>query len=680
MPGWQPIDSLCINAIRALSMDAVEKARSGHPGMPMGAAPMAYVLWERFLRHDPADPAWPDRDRFVLSAGHGSMLLYALLHLCGYDLPTAELERFRQWESRTPGHPERGVTPGVESTTGPLGQGFGNAVGIAMAEAFLAARYNRPNHRLIDHRTFVIASDGDMMEGVASEAASLAGHLRLGKLIVLYDDNHVTIEGDTKLAFSEEVGRRFEAYGWHVERVEDGNDLAAIEGALGRAAADGSRPSLVRVRTHIAYGSPNKQDSADAHGSPLGAEEVKLAKQRLEWPEERPFAVPAEVRRHMGAAVERGRRLQEEWSERRDAFRSEHPGPYAEWERVLKGGLPEGWDQNLPSFDPGSGAVATRKASGAALNALAAKIPTLIGGSADLAPSTSTLLKGEGDFAAASRGARNLRFGVREHAMGAILNGMALHGGVRPYGATFLIFSDYMRPSIRLAALMGLPVIYVFTHDSIGLGEDGPTHQPVEQLASLRAVPNLTVIRPCDAAETVEAWKAAMQIRSGPVALVLTRQDLPVLDRSSLASAAGLARGAYVLADPSGRQTTLDLILIATGSEVSLALAAREKLASRGVSARVVSMPSWEIFERQPREYQTQVLPSGVAARLSVEAGSPFGWERWVGAAGAIVGLRRFGASAPGKILFEKLGFSAEAIVERAVELLDGGGSSKRGR
>jgi transketolase len=668
MGRFQPIDDLCVNALRALSIDAVEKARSGHPGMPMGAAAMAYVLWTRFLRHDPSDPAWPDRDRFVLSAGHGSMLLYALLHLSGYDLPLSELERFRQWGSRTPGHPERGHTPGVETTTGPLGQGFGNAVGMAVAEAFLAARFNRPQHTIVDHRVFVIASDGDLMEGVASEAASLAGHLRLGKLIVLYDDNRVTIEGSTDLAFSEDAGRRFEAYGWQVQHVEDGNDLDALEQALGRAAADASRPSLIRVRTHIGYGSPNKQDSAEAHGAPLGAEEARRSKERLGWPPEPPFLVPEEARRHMEQARERGRRLHGEWNERLRSYRRAHPEAAAELERAWRGELPEGWDRDLPAFEAPAAPMATRKASGLALNAAAKRIPTLLGGSADLAPSTNTLIQGEGDFSAGDRLARNLRFGVREHAMGAILNGMALHGGVRPYGATFLIFSDYMRPSIRLAALMGLAVIYVFTHDSIGLGEDGPTHQPVEHLPSLRAIPNLTVIRPADAAETSEAWRAALESRGGPVALVLTRQDLPVLDRRVLAPASGLHRGGYVLAGGEGRP---DLILIASGSEVSLALEVRERLAARGVRARVVSLPSWEIFERQSEEHREQVLPSGVEARLAIEAGSPFGWERWVGTRGGCVAVRRFGASAPGKVLMEKFGFTAESVEQQALALLE---------
>ncbi|MEE9218706.1 MAG: transketolase [Acidobacteriota bacterium] len=663
MARLQPIDTLCINTIRTLAIDAVEKAASGHPGMPMGTAPMAYLLWTRFLRFNPADPGWPDRDRFVLSAGHGSMLLYALLHLCGYALPLSELRNFRQWESRTPGHPEHGLTPGVETTTGPLGQGISTAVGMAMAEAHLAARFNRPGHSLVDHRTFVIAGDGDLMEGISSEAASLAGHLRLGKLVVLYDDNRITIEGDTSLAFSEDVGRRFEAYAWQVLHVDDGNDLEAIHSALESAVAQGGRPSLIRVRTHIGYGSPNKQDSAQAHGAPLGTDETRLTKQRLGWPTEPAFLVPEEVRRHMAAAGERGRRLQEEWSARRDAFSKAHPAEHAAWERALSAEPESGWDAELPSFDPKGGGRSTRKASEAAINALAARVPFLIGGSADLAPSTNTLIKGEGDFSAANPAGRNLRFGVREHAMGAILNGLAVHGGVRPYGATFLIFSDYMRPAIRLAALMGLPVIYVFTHDSVALGEDGPTHQPVEQLAALRAIPNLTVIRPADANETVEAWKVALRRRDGPVALVLTRQSLPVLERGPLAPASALARGGYVLADTQGEP---DLILIATGSEVSLALEARGLLAAEGIAARVVSLSSWEIFSQQPPQYRDQVLPASVEARLGIETASPFGWERWVGLRGEMVALERFGASAPGKVVLEKLGFSPGQIASRA--------------
>ena len=669
------IDTLCVNCIRTLSMDAVEKAASGHPGLPMGTASMAYAVWNDFLRFNPADPSWPDRDRFILSAGHGSLLLYSLLHLTGYDLPLTELQSFRQWGSRTPGHPEHGLTPGVETTTGPLGQGISNAVGMAMAEAFLAARFNRPGHTLVDHRTFVIASDGDLMEGVTSEAASLAGHLGLGKLIVLYDDNHITIEGDTALAFQEDVGRRFEAYGWQVQGLEDGNDLASLRKAIGHAVSASDKPSLIRVRTHIAYGSPNKQDTAAAHGSPLGAEEVRLTKENLGWPAEPAFHVPQEVRQHMKIPGDRGRKLQTEWNARHHAYHEKFPAEYESWERALRGELPRGWDEALPTFHPKDGAMATRKASGAAINALAPRIPELLGGSADLAPSTNTLIKGDEDFTAENPGGRNLRFGVREHGMGAILNGMALHGGLRPYGATFLIFSDYMRPTIRLAALMKLPVIYVFTHDSIGLGEDGPTHQPIEQLAALRAIPNLTLIRPADANETVQAWRYALEARDGPVALVLTRQGLPIYERRD--PALSVSKGGTILADTDG---TPDIILIATGSEVAVAMEARDILSKEGVAARVVSLPSWEIFERQPEEYRNRILPPAVGARLAVEAATPFGWERWTGSDGEIVGLDRFGASAPGKVVMQKLGFSAQNVADRARALLERHTQSRSGR
>ncbi len=660
------IDTLCINCIRCLAMDAVEKAASGHPGLPMGAASMAYAVWDDFLRFNQDDTGWPDSDRFILSAGHGSMLLYTLLHLTGYDLPLSELQNFRQWDSLTPGHPEHGLTPGVETTTGPLGQGISNAVGMAMAEAFLAARFNHPGHTLVDHRTIVIASDGDLMEGVASEAASLAGHLGLGKLIVLYDDNHITIEGDTTLAFQEDVGRRFEAYGWQVQGIEDGNDLASLRKALEHAVSASGKPSLIRVRTHIAYGSPNKQDTAAAHGAPLGAEEVRLTKENLGWPAEPTFHIPAEVRQHMKAPGDRGRKLQEEWHTRRDAYREKFPAEYESWDRALRGELPKGWDEALPTFDPKDGSMATRKASGAAINALAPRIPEFLGGSADLAPSTNTLIKGGEDFTAGNPGGRNLRFGVREHGMAAILNGMAVHGGVRPYGATFLIFSDYMRPSIRLAALMGLPVIYVFTHDSIGLGEDGPTHQPIEHLAALRAIPNLTLIRPADANETVQAWRYALQKNDGPVALVLTRQGLPIYERRDVALS--VSKGGTILADTDG---TPDIILIATGSEVALAMEARDILGKQGVAARVVSLPSWEIFERQPEDYRNRILPPAVGARLAIEAATAFGWERWTGSDGEIVGLNRFGASAPGKVVMQKLGFCAQNVADRARALLE---------
>jgi transketolase len=662
------LDQLCINTLRTLAMDAVQKANSGHPGMPMGAAPMAYILWTRFLKHNPANPHWPDRDRFVLSAGHGSMLLYGLLHLTGYDLPLEELQNFRQWGSRTPGHPEHGLTPGVETTTGPLGQGFANGVGMAIAERFLAERFNRPGHTVVDHTTYAIVSDGDLMEGVASEAASLAGHLGLGKLTYLYDDNHISIEGSTDLAFTEDVECRFQAYGWHVQRVDDGNDLAAITAAIEAAQSTTEQPSLIMVRTHIAYGSPGKQDTAAAHGAPLGEEEVRRTKENLGWPTEPPFYIPDEVLPHFREAVERGRTWEAEWQARFEDYAAQYPQLAAEWQTAMNGQLPVGWDANLPDFVPADGPLATRKASGQVLNAIAPYLPTLLGGSADLAPSNNTLLKQYESISGDDFTGRNLHFGVREHAMGSITNGMALHGGLIPYTGTFLIFSDYMRPPIRLAAMMGLPVVFIFTHDSVWLGEDGPTHQPIEQLAALRAIPHLIVLRPADATETVEAWRVALTHRDGPVALALTRQKLPVLECTELANADGVARGGYVLADAEGEQP--DILLIATGSEVHLALEAREQLAEQGVEARVVSMPSWELFDRQPPTYRDQVLPPTVTARLAIEAGVPQGWHRYVGSAGEVIGLDRFGASAPYKVLMEKFGFTAENIVSRALALL----------
>jgi len=662
------LDHLCINTIRTLAMDGIQKANSGHPGMPMGTADMAYVLWTQFLKHNPANPAWPDRDRFVLSAGHGSMLLYSLLHLTGYDLPLDELKNFRQWGSRTPGHPEHGLAPGVEVTTGPLGQGFAIGVGMAIAERFLAAHFNRPSHTIVDHFTYAIVSDGDLMEGVSYEAASLAGHLRLGKLIYLYDDNDISIEGSTDLAFTEDVGARFQAYGWHVQHV-DGYDLAAIAGAIRAAQAETTRPSLIVARTHIGFGSPHKQDTAEVHGSPLGEEEVRLTKQNLGWPVEPPFFIPDQALAHFRQAVERGRKWETDWQARFAAYAAAYPELAAEWEMAMHGELPPGWDASLPVFKPEDGPVATRSASGKALNALASRLPTLIGGSADLAPSNNTYLKGFGDFEADTLHGRNLHFGVREHVMGAILNGLALHGGVIAFGGTFLVFSDYMRPAIRLAAMMRLPAIYVFTHDSIGVGEDGPTHQPIEQLAALRAIPGLTVIRPADANETVEAWRVALTHRDGPVALALTRQALPTLNRTQFAPVDGLARGAYVLAEAEGGQP--DVILIATGSEVHVALAARELLAQRGIAARVVNMPSWELFERQPKDYRDAVLPLALTARLAVEAGVAHGWHRYVGPAGDVVSIERFGASAPYKVLWEKFGFTAENVTARALALLE---------
>ncbi|HJR50299.1 MAG TPA: transketolase [Gemmatimonadales bacterium] len=663
----QSLDQLCIDTIRTLSMDAVQKAESGHPGTPMALAPLTYLLFTRHLRHNPANPRWMDRDRFVLSAGHASMLLYSTLYLSGYDLGLEDIEQFRQWESRTPGHPEYGVTPGVEVTTGPLGQGVGNAVGLAVAEAHLAAVFNAAGHRPVDHRTFFIASDGDMMEGASHEAASLAGHLRLGKLIGFYDDNRISIEGETSLAFSEDVGARFEAYGWQVQHVADGNDLDALDAATRAAMADPGRPSLIVVRTHIAYGSPNKVDTAEAHGSPLGDEEVRLTKQALGWPSTEPFYVPEEALAEWRKCVERGASLESEWRRRYDAFRAAHPDRAEELDRRVRGELPRGWDAHLPAFPPGK-PIATRNASEKVLNAIAPRLPELMGGAADLAPSTKTLIKDAGDFEAGSYAGRNMHFGVREHAMGTVLNGMSLHGGILPYGATFLIFSDYMRPPIRLAALMERQVIYVFTHDSIGLGEDGPTHQPVEMLALLRAVPHLTLLRPADANETTEAWRVAIGHRSGPVALALSRQNLAVFDRSKVNAAAGVARGAYVLSEAAGNRP--EVILLASGSEVEIVLAAQEKLAARQVAARVVSVPSLELFAAQPESYRDEVLPPGVRRRLAVEAAHPMPWYRWVGDQGEVIGLTRFGASAPHERIYRELGFTPDAVVARVERLL----------
>ncbi len=661
------LDQLSINTIRCLAMDAVQKANSGHPGLPMGAAAMAYVLWTRFLRHHPRNPGWPNRDRFILSAGHGCMLLYSLLHLSGYDLSLDEIKQFRQWGSKTPGHPEHLLAKGIETTTGPLGQGFSNGVGMAIAGKYLAAYFNRPENPVLDYKIYAIVSDGDLMEGVASEAASLAGHLGLNNLIYLYDDNHISIEGPTELAFTEDRGKRFEAYGWFVQTLPDGNDLEAVDRALRAAQAEKQRPSLIVARTHIAFGSPNKQDTAGAHGAPLGEEEVKLTKEKLGWPVAPKFHIPDEALAHFRKAIERGAKAEDEWQTRLAAYRRAFPDLAAEWDRYVRGDLPEGWKGKLPTFKPAEGSLATRQASGKVLNAIAPILPTLIGGSADLAPSTDTLIKGAGDFQKGNYGGRNLHFGVREHGMGGILNGMAL-SGLLPYGATFLIFSDYMRPTIRLAALMEAHSIFVFTHDSVFLGEDGPTHQPIEHLPALRAIPNLCLIRPADANETAVAWGVAIERRGGPVALALTRQSLPVIDREKYASAEGLTRGAYVLADAKGKSP--EILLIASGSEVSVALEAYEKLSAEGIAARMVSIPSWDIFEKQPQAYKDEVLPPRVAARLAIEAASPFGWERYVGPRGAVIGIARFGASAPYKVLAEKFGFTAANIVRRAHELI----------
>ncbi|QIE29113.1 Transketolase (plasmid) [Caballeronia sp. SBC1] len=678
------LDDLCINTLRFLSVDAVQKADSGHPGLPLGAAPMAYVLWTRFLKHHPSNPAWLDRDRFVLSAGHGSMLLYSLLHVTGYDLSLEQLKQFRQWGSITPGHPERGLTPGVETTTGPLGQGFGNGVGMAMAEAHLAARYNRPGFDIVNHFTYGLVSDGDLMEGVASEAASLAGHLQLGKLIYLYDDNRITLSAGTGITFTEDRARRFEAYGWHTQSVDDGNDLAAIEQALCNARAEIRRPSLILIRTHLGYGSPNKQDTYKAHGSPLGAEEVRLTKQNLGWPTEPTFYIPTPARDHFCEANAKGQRDEAEWNTRFSAYARAFPELALELEQVTRGELPAGWDEDIPIFPADAKGMATRIASGKVMNTVAPRVPALIGGSADLDPSTYTALQGLGDFEPPGVSARdrqgsegggwscsgrNLHFGVREHGMGAILNGLAAHGGTVPFGATFLIFSDYMRPPMRLAALMGLPVIYVFTHDSIALGEDGSTHQPVEQLACLRAIPRLNVIRPADANETAVAWRVALETRDRPVALILTRQDVPTLDRAQFAAADGLRRGGYVLADAPGGKPAL--ILIATGSEVALIVDAREKLLARNIAVRIVSLPSWALFDAQPQQYRDAVLPPSIGARLAVEAGAPQGWHRYVGDHGDVLGIERFGASAPGDVMLREYGFTVENVCARALALLD---------
>jgi len=660
------LDQLCINTIRTLAMDAVQKANSGHPGLPMGMADVAYVLWTRFLKHNPANPGWPNRDRFVLSAGHGSMLLYSLLHLTGYDLPLEELKSFRQWGSRTPGHPEYGLTPGVETTAGPLGQGFANGVGMAMAERFLAATFNRPGFPIFDHYTYAIVSDGDLMEGISHEAASLAAHLGLGKLVYLYDDNGISIEGSTDITFTEDVPARFRAYSWHVQEV-DGYDLKGIEAAVRSAQEEMERPSLIVCHTHIAYGSPNKQDKASAHGEPLGEEEVRLTKEALGWPATAHFLIPDEALAVFRQAVEQGREAEARWRETFERYRAAYPDEAAQLEALWAGKLPEGWTDVLPTFSSESGPMATRQASGAVLNALAPVLPTLVGGSADLAPSNNTLLKGYPDFQQATPAGRNLHFGVREHAMGAILNGLALHGGVLPYGGTFLVFADYMRPAVRLAAMMHLPVVYVWTHDTVWIGEDGPTHQPIEHLAALRAIPNLTIIRPADANETAGAWRVALERRAGPTGLALTRQKLPVLFETNRDAAKKVARGAYVLVDSSGIP---DVILIGAGSEVHLALGARDLLAQKGIAVRVVSMPSWELFDAQPAAYRESVLPPQVTARLAIEAGVTQGWARYVGPAGDVMGLERFGASAPYKVLMEKFGFTAEAVAERALRLL----------
>ncbi len=659
------LDNLCINTIRTLAMDGVQKANSGHPGAPMGMAPMAYTIWTRFLQHNPQNPEWPNRDRFVLSGGHGSMLIYSLLYLTGYDLSLEDLKQFRQWGSKTPGHPEYGHTPGLECTTGPLGQGLAMAVGLALAERTKAAQFNKPDHEIVDHYTYVTVGDGDLMEGIAAEAASLAGHLKLGKLVCFYDDNSITIDGSTDLAFTEDVGKRFEAYGWHVRRIEHGDDPTAIAFAIEAAQKESGRPSLICVKTHIGHGSPNKQDTHGAHGAPLGDEEITLTKENLGWPSLEPFFVPEDALAQFRECVDTGAEAEKAWNEKFAAYAEIYPESAKEWEERQAGTLPEGWEQALPDFS-GKKALASRVASGEILNAIAEKIPALVGGSADLAPSNNTYLKAYGDIQAPDYSGRNMRYGVREHAMGALMNGFAIYGGFIPYGGTFMVFADYVRPAIRLSALMKQQVVYVLTHDSIGLGEDGPTHQPVEHLASLRVIPNLVTFRPADATETSAAWQVALKRKNGPTALALSRQNLPTLNPAATAEQVG--KGAYVVSE--AKDGNAELILIASGSEVGLAMDAQKELEAKGTATRVVSMPSMELFEQQSKEYKEEVLPAAVTARLAIEAASPFGWDRYTGDKGDIIGISTFGASAPAAILFKEYGFSVENIMEKASKLL----------
>ena len=662
------VDTTAINTLRFLAVDMVEKANSGHPGAPMGQAAMAYSLWTRHLRFSPGTPGWPNRDRFVLSCGHASALIYSLLHLGGFDVPLSALQEFRQLESITPGHPEYGLTPGVETTTGPLGQGLANGVGMAMAEEMLAAYFNRDGFELLDYNIWVFASDGDLMEGIASEASSLAGHLGLGKLIVAWDDNRISIDGETSLTFSEDVCQRYEAYGWHVQRVEDGNDLEALDTAYDAARSESARPSLIAVRTHIGFGSPNKQDTSASHGAPLGAEEVAATKKALSWPLEPSFHIPNEALEVFRRAADDGAQEEMAWRETFSRYAEDYPELAGEFLDRLDRKLPSEWTEHLPVFDIGDGPLATRKASGKVLNALCESIPYLVGGSADLAGSNNTYLQRLSDFSAEDAGGRNIHFGVREHAMGAILNGLALSGMLIPYGGTFLIFSDYMRPAIRLAALMGLPVKYVFTHDSVFVGEDGPTHQPISQLLSLRALPGLTLIRPADANETAAAWKVALERQDGPTALALSRQSLPVIEQAPERAIEGVSRGAYVVADPT--EGDPHLVLIASGSEVSLALDASALLADQGIAVRVVSLPSWDLFDAQDRDYQESVLPPAITKRLAIEAGTTLGWDRYVGGEGDVVGIDGFGASAPHQAVAEHFGLTPEAVAQRAKALL----------
>jgi transketolase len=664
------LDELCINTLRFLAVDMVQKANSGHPGLPMGSAAMAYTLWDRSLKYNPRDPHWPDRDRFILSAGHGCALLYGLLHVTGFDLPLDELKRFRQWGSHTPGHPEYGKTPGVEATTGPLGQGLANGVGMAIAEVALAARFNRPGHKIVDHYTYVLVSDGDLEEGISSEAGSIAGHQHLGKIIVLYADNHITIEGSTELAFTEDRMARFAAFGWQVQRVEQSNDVEAVALALDNARKETDRPSLIAVRTHIGFGSPHKQDTAAAHGEPLGVEEVRLTKEGMNWPVSPSFHIPEEALEHFRRAVARGSAAQVEWESRFKAFGQEYPELSAEFQRVIDRQLPGDWGAGLPTFVASDGPMATRVASGKVIEILGSRLPEMMGGSADLGPSTHTKIDGAGSFEPEDWAGRNMHFGIRENSMGAILNGMALHSGLIPYGGTFFVFSDYMRPPMRLAAMNALPVIYIFTHDSIGMGEDGPTHQPVEQLIGLRSIPGMVVLRPADANETVAAWRVAIGRKQGPVALVLTRQGLPVLDLNSYpAIPAGVPLGGYILADFSTAKDP-EITLIATGSEVHLALKGRDQLQTEGVNARVVSMPSTNLFAAQSEDYRDRILPKGVPL-LAIEAGSPVGWQSYVGPRIAVIGIDTFGSSAPGPVVMEHYGFTAENVCRQAHHVLN---------
>ena len=667
----QALDQLCINTIRFLAVDTVQKAKSGHPGTPMGAAPMAYALWDRFLKHNPADPTWPNRDRFVLSCGHASALLYSLLHLTGYNLPMDELKQFRQWGSKTPGHPEHGLTPGVEATTGPLGQGFGNAVGMALAERWLAGQYNRPGHEIIDHHTYALVSDGDLQEGIASEAASMAGTLGLGKLIMLYDDNDISIEGDTDITFGENVAQRFQAYGWHVIGPIEGMDVEAVSSALTAAKGETGKPSIIVCRTVIGYGSPNKAGKGSAHGDPLGEEEVVLAKENLKWAPSDAFSIPAEAGAHLGLASGRGDVKQAEWNAAFSEYREAFPEDAQQLDDALRGKLPAGWEDGLNGLFDKPDPIATRSASNVVMNAISKNVPAFIGGSADLAPSTRTILDDRGHIGNGEFSGHNLHFGVREHAMGAVANGIALHGGAIPYTATFLVFSDYMRPSIRLGAIMGQQVIYVFTHDSIGVGEDGPTHQPIEHLMALREIPGLVVSRPADATETVEVWRGAMARQDGPTVMAFTRQNLPVLDRSVLSPASGVLKGGYILWE-SGDSP--QVVIMATGSEVHIALEAGQALDSEGIAARVVSMPSWEVFDEQPKEYRDSVLPPSLRARVSVEAGTTMGWERYVGLDGASVGMSGYGASAPAAVLYENFDITAKRVADEARKLVNGAG------